>query len=182
MKKFLLFICLMIILNMMFAQEATVTIGTVTAPPEGQVIVPVTLTEISHPSGISKISGFVIYISYDPGVLTGITDNVPTIAVDPFWSTQGTLITNTIVDEPEAGLNTIAIIWATGGIVTPTLPQKIAEFTFNYTSGTAELLWAAARLKGEDADVETKSYMVDYDGINYLLTTIPGTVKSGLKE
>jgi hypothetical protein len=182
MKKILLFIGLVVIVNMVFAQEATLTIGTVTAPPDGKVVVPVTLTDISHPSGISKISGFVIYISYDPGVLAGITDNVPTIAVDPFWSTQGTLVTNTIVDQPEAGMNTIAIIWATGGVVIPDLPQNIAEVTFNYTSGVAELLWATARLKGDDADVEVDSYIVDYDGINYLLTAIPGAVNPAPKN
>ena len=94
--------------------------------------------------------------------------------MNSYWTTQGSAITNTIVDSPEPGMNIIALIWATGGQIAGSAGQNIANITFNYTAGSIALLWTIAKSTGGVDDVKKISYITDYDGVNYLLTTNPG--------
>ena len=173
MKKLLFILSMIVCVNMMFAQgTATVTIGTVNNPVAGPVVVPVTLDTISNPNpfGDDLISGFALYFYYDASVLVG----APSITMNSYWTTQGSAVTNTIVDSPEPGMNTIALIWATGGQITGSAGQNIANITFNYTAGSIDLLWTTAKSTGGVDDVKKISYITDYDGVNYLLNTNPG--------
>jgi hypothetical protein len=175
MKKVLLLIGLAIWVNMIFAQgTATIAIGTVENAVAGPVLVPVTLDALVNPDGglgENLVSGFALYFSYDASVCVG----TPVIVMDSYWTTQGSYVTNTIVDNPVAGTNTIALVWATGGIIPGIAPQSIANVTFNYVGGSTELTWTTAKLKGE-GDVKTISYIVDYDGYDYVTTEVNGYI------
>jgi hypothetical protein len=175
MKKFLLIIGLLFWVNMMFSQTATITVGSVYPAGPGTVSVPLTLTAIDNPNPYGMpddlISGFALYMEYDPSVL----GNVVTFTTNPFWTSNGTLVTNVIIGEP-AGKNTIAFVWATGGEVVGTAGMLFCNMNFTYPSGTWPITWGIATLKGEGADVKIQSYMVDYDGNDYMTTFVDGGI------
>jgi uncharacterized membrane protein len=170
MKKLLLILSMVFIANFIFAQTCTVTIGSIYDPPAGVVNVPLTLTAIDAPNpwgGLDDlISGFAFYMEYDASVL----GNTVTFSTNPFWTSNGTLVTNVMQNNPVPGTNTIAFVWATGGEVVGTAGQLFTNMQFNYTEGATGINWATSK------DIKTISYMVDYDGNDYIGTWINGCV------
>jgi len=180
MKKNLLILCLIFLANLIFAQgTATISIGSVYDPVPGPITVPVTLDAISNPNGFplpDAISGFALYFYYDASVLE--LDGLPfqAIVMDPAWTTTGSTVVNEIVDSPMPGYNTIAFIYATGGIVQGVAGTPIGNVSFNYLGGSTNLLWTTSESLGNSNEAKIVSYVVDYDGVDYLLTTNPGCV------
>jgi PKD repeat protein len=172
MKKFLLIIGMMIWVNLMFAQTATIDLGEVYNPSAGFVYVPLTITQIANPNG-TTVSGYALYFTYNASVC----GNTLAYTDDPFWGSNGfTFVKNVTQNSPIPGWNTVNIVAASGDFCEVTAPQLITTIRFTYVAGGTPLDWTTAFLKGEGDDVKTLSYMVDYDGIGYGLTTLPGFI------
>jgi hypothetical protein len=107
---------------MTFAQTATISVGSIAEPPlvGNAMTLPVTMDAIDWAGGVpvpNLISGFALFFSYDASVFELKFPGFPadfSVAWDPFWS--GSFVANVIVDDPMPGYNTMALVYATGGV------------------------------------------------------------------
>jgi len=180
MKKILVIIGLAIWANMIFAQgTATISLNTIDDPtPETEITVTATLDALANPEGFplpDLVSGFALYFYYDATVLE-LNGIIPQLAItmDTYWTSSGSTVVNMIPDAPMPGYNTIALVYATGGIVTGIGGTPIADVSFIYHGGSTDLIWDGIFLKGEDGGVKSQSYIVDYDGLDYDLSVVDG--------
>jgi uncharacterized membrane protein len=164
MRKLLFIIGLMFCAGMIFAQTATLKIGTIYDPAPGPVVVPITLEALDNPVlGNNLISSWGWYISYDANVLG---DNV-VFNFNPVFP-QANYLTNIVQDNPSPGINTIAIIYASAVSSPGTVGMTILDMTFTYASGNSDIEWTG--LSGFVTN------MADDEGNEFLLTLIDGYV------
>jgi len=164
MRKLLFFIGMMFCAGMIFAQTATLKIGTIYDPAPGPVVVPITLEALDNPiTGDNLISSWGWYISYDANVLG---DNV-VFNFNPVFPAANYL-TNIVQDNPSPGINTIAIIYASAVSSPGTVGMTILDMTFTYASGNSDIEWTG--LSGFVTN------MADDWGNEFSLTLIDGYV------
>jgi len=179
MKKILLIIGLVISVNMMFAQTATLKIGTVMDPAAGVVLVPVTLEALDNPiTGDNLISSWGWYIAYDAAVLNAGAPGSPATLVnmDPTFPSANYL-TNIIANNPAPGWNTIAVIYSSAVSSPGVIGMKFFDIQFTYVGAPAatNVIWTSTFAK---SDFSTKfvTNMADDWGNEFLLTLTDGFV------
>jgi len=179
MKKVLLIIALMISVNMIFAQTATLKLGTVYDPAAGTVLVPVTLEALNNPViGSDLISSWGWYIAYDASVLNAGAPMTPATLLNynPEFP-QANYLTNIIADNPVVGWNTIAVIYSAAVSGHGVVGSKFFDIQFTYVGAPAQtdLIWTQTFAK---SDLSTKfvTNMADDEGNEFLLTLVEGFV------
>jgi hypothetical protein len=124
--------------NLIFAQTATLKIGTLYEPAPGLVNVPITLEAIDNPVlGNNLISSWGWYIVYNANVLG---DAVSFVNVNPQFPFPN-YVTNVVQDVPAPGYNSIALIYAAAVSGTGSVGMKFLDLQFNYTAGASALDW-----------------------------------------
>jgi len=108
MKRIAIIISLALAVNILFAQPtATLKMDSI-CNPSGGWIASLTLESISNPGGSALISSFGLYLQYNGDVLG---DNVSMVNYNPQFPPENYL-TNIVLNFPEPGWNTIAIIYS----------------------------------------------------------------------
>jgi uncharacterized protein (TIGR02145 family) len=164
MKRIAFTFILLISVNIMFAQTATLKIGTVNDAIPGSIIVPITLEAIDNPiTGNNIISSWGWYIKYDSNILGDVVGFVNINPIFPYSN----YLTNVTLDYPVPGWNTIAIILSPGG-GTAIVGMKFFDMQFNYIGGTSALEWTGFG--------NFSTNMADDEGNEFFLTLINGSI------
>jgi uncharacterized protein (TIGR02145 family) len=171
MRKFTLIIVLLLSVNMMFAQTATLKIGTIDNAQPGTILVPITLEAINNPIiGSNLICCWQWSITYNASVLNAGAPGSPATLVN--YSAQfpsGNYLTQIIADNPAPGWNTIIIIYSSAISGIGSVGMKFFDIHFTYLNGATNLNWSIG-----------SGYFDMWDdwGNDFTLTLIDGSVSS----